>query len=222
MYLNSVQSYLISVQMPFLTMTAATFPIAEALFSKTRRAVLALLFGQPGKAFYTREIVAAAGAGASQVQKELDQLTRAGLLIRERRANQVYFHANPDAPVFAELSGLVAKTFGIADVVRAALAPLREPIDAAFIYGSVARGEHHAGSDIDVFIVGDVLLSQLALPLSEAEKGLGRQISATTFERKEFASRVRKRDHFISKVLAGPKIFLIGDAARLEALHAGA
>lgn len=68
-------------------MTAPKFPIADALFSKTRRSVLALLFGQPDKAFYTREIVAAAGAGASQVQKELDQLTRAGLLTRERRAN---------------------------------------------------------------------------------------------------------------------------------------
>ena len=202
-------------------MTAATFPIAEALFSKTRRAVLALLFGQPGKAFYTREIVVAAGAGTSQVQKELDQLTRAGLLIRERRANQVYFHANPDAPVFAELAGLVAKTFGIADVVRAVLEPLRESIDAAFIYGSVARGEHHAGSDIDVLIVGDVLLAELALPLSGAEKKLGRPISTTMFDRAEFASRVKKRDHFVSRVLAGPKIFLIGDQAGLEALHAG-
>jgi predicted nucleotidyltransferase len=203
-------------------MTAATFPIAEALFSKTRRSVLALLFGQPGKAFYTREIVAAAGVGASQVQKELDQLTRAGLLIRERRANQVYFRVNPDAPVFAELSGLIAKTFGIADVVRAALAPLRDLIGAAFIYGSVARSEHHANSDIDVFLVGDILLSQLALPLSEAEKKLGRQISTTIFDRKEFASLIKKRDHFISKVLTGPKIFLIGNEAGVKELHAGA
>lgn len=203
-------------------MTPATFPVAEALFSKTRRSVLALLFGQPGKAFYTREIVAAARAGASQVQKELDQLTRAGLLIRERRANQVYFRVNPDAPVFVELSGLVAKTFGIADIVRAALAPLCDLIDAAFIYGSVARSEHHANSDIDVFLVGDVLLSQLALPLSEAEKRLGRAVSATIFDRKEFAGRLKKRDHFISKVLAGQKIFLIGDEALLKGPHAGA
>lgn len=203
-------------------MTAATFPIADALFGKTRRAVLALLYGQPDKAFYTREIVAAAGAGASQVQKELDQLTRAGLLIRERRANQVYFRVNPDAPVFAELAGLVAKTFGIADVVRTALAPVRDLIEAAFIYGSVARGEHHASSDIDVFLVGDVLLSQLALPLSEAEKKLGRPVSTTILDRKEFASRVKKRDHFVSKVLAGPKIHLIGAEARLKELREGA
>ena len=203
-------------------MTAVTFPIAEALFSKTRRSVLALLFGQPDKAFYTREIVAAVGAGASQVQKELDQLTRAGLLIREPRANQVYFHVNQDAPVFAELAGLVAKTFGIADVVRAALAPLRDMIDTAFVYGSVARNEHHSSSDIDVFLLGGILLSQLALPLSSVEKKLGRQVSTTIFDRKEFASRVEKRDHFILKVLAGPKIFLIGDEARLKELRAGA
>jgi predicted nucleotidyltransferase len=205
-----------------MSTTAATFPIAEALFSKTRRAVLALLFGQPDKSFYTREIVAAAGAGASQVQKELDQLTRAGLLIRERRANQVHFRVNAEAPVFAELVGLVAKTFGIADVVRARLAPLRDRIDTAFIYGSVARGEHHASSDIDVFLVGEILLSQLALPLSEAEKSLGRQVSTTIFDRKEFVSRLKKRDHFVSKILTGPKIFLIGDDARLKEVRAGA
>lgn len=114
---------------------------------------------------------------------------------------------NPDAPVFAELSGLVAKTFGIADVVRAALAPLCDLIEAAFIYGSVARGEHHASSDIDVFLVGEILLSQLALPLSEAEKKLGRRVSTTIFDRKEFANRSKKRDHFVSKVLAGQKYF---------------
>ena len=203
-------------------MTDATFPIAQALFGKTRRAVLALLFGQPGKTFYTREIVAAAGAGASQVQKELDQLTRAGLLIRERRANQVYFCVNPDAPVFAELSGLITKTFGIADVIRAALAPLGGLIDAAFIYGSVARSEHHAGSDIDVFFVGQVLLSQLAVPLSGVEKKLGLPVSTTIFDRTEFLSRIKKRDHFVSKVVAGPKLFLIGDESNLKALRGGA
>jgi len=205
-----------------MVMPAPTFPTAEALFSKTRRGVLALLFGHPDKAFYTREIVAYAGAGSSQVQKELDQLTRAGLLIRERRANQVYFRVNPEAPVFAELSGLIAKTFGIADVVRGALAPLAHLIEVAFIYGSVARNTHHSGSDIDVFIVGDVLLSHLSLPLSEVEKRLGRPVSATIFDRKEFAGRLANRDHFIAKVLAGPKILLIGDEAGLEVPRAGA
>lgn len=203
-------------------MTDATFPIAQALFGKTRRAVLALLFGQPGKTFYTREIVAAAGAGASQVQKELDQLTRAGLLIRERRANQVYFGVNPDAPVFTELSGLITKTFGIGDVIRAALAPLGGLIDVAFIYGSVARSEHHAGSDIDMFLVGEILLSQLAVPLSGVEKKLGLPVSTTIFDRTEFLSRIKKRDHFISKVVAGPKLFLIGDETNLKALRGGA
>lgn len=203
-------------------MTDATFPIAQALFGKTRRAVLALLFGQPGKTFYTREIVAAAGAGASQVQKELDQLTRAGLLIRERRANQVYFCVNPEAPVFPELSGLITKTFGIADVIRAALAPLVGLIDVAFIYGSVARSEHHASSDIDVFLVGEILLSQLAVPLSGVEKKLGLPVSTTIFDRTEFLSRLKKRDHFISKVVAGPKLFLIGDETSLKALRGGA
>ena len=147
---------------------------------------------------------------------------RTGLLILERRANQVYFCVNRDAPVFTELAGLITKTFGIADVIRAALAPLGGRIDVAFIYGSVARSEQHAGSDIDVFFVGEVLLSQLAVPLSGVEKKLGLPIATTIFDRTEFMSRIKKRDHFVSKVAAGPKLFLIGDESNLKALRGGA
>lgn len=197
-------------------MTSTPLPIAEALFSKARRAVLALLFGQPDRPFYTREIVAAAGTGASQIQKELDQLTRAGLLIRERRANQVYFRANPEAPIFPELKGLVAKTFGIADLVRAAIEPLQRRIRFAAIYGSVAKGEHHSGSDVDLLVVGTVRLSDLTLPLHAVEERLGRRISVTLLDLEEFRARIAKGDHFLGAVLKGPLIPLIGSSALLD------
>lgn len=195
---------------------AHSVSIAHALFGKAQRGVLALLFGHPERAFYVREIVAAAGAGASQVQKELELLTRAGLLLRERHANQVYFRANPDAPVFPELKGIVAKTFGIADIVRDVLAPFGEKVQAAFIFGSVARGEHDAASDVDVLIVGDVLLSDLAAGLEAAEQQLRRHVSVTLMDRREFARRRRDKEHFVTAVMKGAKIRLLGgeDALR--------
>jgi predicted nucleotidyltransferase len=192
-------------------------PIAHALFGKAQRGVLALLFGHPERAFYVREIVAAAGTGASQVQKELELLTRAGLLLRERRANQVYFRANPDAPVFPELKGIIAKTFGIADIVHDALAPLEAKIQAAFIFGFVARGEHGAASDVDVLIVGDVLLSELTAGLEAAEQRLMRHVSVTLMDRREFARRQRDKEHFVTAVMKGAKIWLLGDAGALRA-----
>ncbi len=190
--------------------------IANALFGKTQQAVLALLFGQPDRSFYMREVVAAAGTGASQVQKELDNLARAGLVRRERRGNQVWFQADMAAPVFEELKGLIVKTFGIRDVVRAALQPLQEKVRAAFIYGSIARGEDHAASDVDLFVVGDVLLSDLAPHLDEAERRLGRTISATLMGWREFSRRARAGEHFVAAVMKGRKLWLAGNAESLK------
>jgi predicted nucleotidyltransferase len=192
--------------------------VADALFGKTRQAVLAMLFGNPGRAYYTREIVHAASSGVSQVQRELDQMSRAGLITREPRGNQVYFQANRNAAVFAELVALVAKTFGVADILRKALAASQNRIQVAFIYGSVARGEQHAESDVDILIVGDVLLSDLDEILRAAESRLGRQLSVTVMNRKEFAKRHQAKDHFLRTVLEGPKILLIGDEKQLVKL----
>jgi predicted nucleotidyltransferase len=195
---------------------AADVSIADALFGRARQAVLALLFGQPDRAFYTREIIGAARVGASAIQNELEQLTRAGLLLREPRGNQVHYRANRRAPIFPELSGIVTKTFGIADVLRKVLAPLADAIDLAFVYGSIARGQATAGSDIDVFVVTSLDLTDLDRVLDGAEKKLGRKVSPTVMERSELEQRIARRDHFVSTVLAQPMIHLAGDQSIAE------
>ncbi len=197
----------------------ATLPVADALFGKTRQAVLSVLFGNPGRAYYTREIVYAADSGVSQVQRELDQLTRAGLITRRPQANQVYFQANQAASIYPELVAMVAKTFAIGDFFRAALVPFATRLHAAFIYGSVARGEHHATSDVDVLIVGDVLLSDLDGALHEVEKKTARPVSATVMDLKEYVRRRKAKDHFLETVLREPKIFLIGSDLELSKLY---
>jgi len=193
--------------------------IPDALFGKTRQAVLALLFGNPERAYYTREIVHAAHSGASQVQKELEQMSRAGLITREPRGNHVYYRANRGAAIFAELVGLVAKTFGVADILREALGANEDRIQSAFIYGSIARGEQQAQSDVDLLVVGDVLLSDLDEGMRAAEERLGRQVSLTVMNRKEFAKRDKEKNHFLQTMLREPKIFLVGDEQRLAKLN---
>lgn len=180
------------------------------LFGRARQQVLALLFGHPESSFYLREIIREAGTGASQVQQELKHLTQSGLILREKRANQIYFRANPDAPIFDELKSIVLKTFGVADVVRNALAPFRNRILLAFIYGSIARNEDTAASDIDLMIVGDVRLSEIVETLADAESRLRRATAPTIYSPKDFRQKVRAGDHFISQVLKGNKIFLAG------------
>ena len=193
-----------------MSTVAPTVGFANALFGKARRGVLALMFGQPGEARYTREIVKRIGAGASQVQKELELLTSAGLLLREERANQVYYRANPAAAVFPELVGLVSKSFGIADVLREPLETFGARIAYACIYGSVARGEQRADSDIDLLIVGSLRLSELALPLQSAEARLGYRVSPVLMDEAEFRRRLASGESFLRRVLAEKAISLIG------------
>jgi predicted nucleotidyltransferase len=191
--------------------------VAEALFGKTRRQVLALLFSHPHKAFYLRQIARETGAGVGAVQRELDRLTGAGVITRAPDGRQVYFRANPDSPVFAELQGLMAKTAGIADILRSALLPL-EKIDIAFIYGSVARGSQTTYSDIDMMVVGDVTLHELLPLLGTAQERLAREINPTIYTLAEFRSQLADRQHFVSRVLEEPKIFIIGADSELERL----
>jgi predicted nucleotidyltransferase len=155
------------------------------------------------------------------VQRELQQLTHCGLLLREQRANQVYFRANPDAPVYEEIKNIVRKTFGVVDVLREALSGFTDRIEVAFIYGSVARGEETAASDVDVLIVGDVRLSQIAKAITEAESAIKRTVSPTIYTDKEFAAKLHAKNHFLTRTLAAPNIFLIGDQAILDEFARG-
>lgn len=192
--------------------------LGTSLFGKGRRNVLATLFGNPDRDVYLREIIGLAAIGSGQAQRELDNLFSAGLITKERRGNQTYYRADPAAPIFAELKSIVTKTFGVAGAVREALAKFRPKIDIAFIYGSVARGEASARSDVDVLIVGDVRLSELVKSLTKAETKLKREISPTIYAAEEFSSKVHKQDHFISRVLDGAKIFLVGSEDDLAKL----
>jgi len=188
----------------------ASTGIANALFSKTLSGILALVFGQPDKSFYTREIIKHVGTGGSQVGKELDRLTGAGLILREPRGNLVFYRANPTAAVYRELVGLVGKSFGIPDQLRRFLEPSASRIRYAGVFGSVARGEQRADSDVDLLLVGDVRLSELAVPLHEAEAALGMRVSPTLMSEDEYRSRRQNGDYFLEKVLAGELIALWG------------
>jgi uncharacterized protein len=194
--------------------------VAEALFGRTRRSVLGLIFGRPDESFYLREIVRLTGAGTGAIQRELSQLTAAGLIRRELRGRQVYFTANPEAPVFPELRSLVAKTAGVVGLLRGALRSLVEKkmLIIAFIYGSVAAGKQGPKSDVDLMIIGELSLSTLLPILRKTQEELGREINPTIYRPREFRSKVREDAHFLRRVLARPKLMVIGtpdDLARL-------
>ena len=185
--------------------------IGASLFGKGRRKVLGVLFSRPEQPMYLREIIGAVGSGQGQVQRELEQLHRAGLVLREKRANLVYYRPNPDAPIYDELKAITFKTFGVADVLRELLKPMAKRIAVAFIYGSVARQEDTARSDIDVMIVGDVKFSDVVLALSGAQKRLRREINPSVYSKVELRAKLKEKGGFLDRVMVGTKLFLIGN-----------
>jgi len=186
--------------------------LADALFSSTQQRVLGLLFGHPERSFFAREIIERLGAGSGAVQRELKKLAESGLLEVSRVGNQKHYQANPDSPIYAELRALVRKTIGLAEPLREALEPARGNLDMALVYGSVARGEEIASSDIDLLLVSDTLtLEEVYRLLAEAEQALGRKIHPTLYTPEEFNQRRRDGNPFLKRVLAGDPMVLIGE-----------
>ena len=192
--------------------------LADALFSKVQQRVLAVLFGNPDRSFYANEVIALAGSGTGAVQRELGRIEAAGLVTVKRVGNQKHYQANGASPVFKELRGLVQKTFGLADVLRAALAPLSGQISAAFVYGSVAKKQDTAASDIDLMLVSDSLsYADLFTALEKASGRLGRKINPTVYTPVDLAKRIKQGNAFVTRVLAQPKIWVLGGEHDLAA-----
>lgn len=191
--------------------TLATTAVADALFTKSQQRVLGVIFGNPGRSFYANEIIARAGSGNGAVQRELAKLEGAGLVKVTRVGNQKHYQVNADAPVFGALHELVLKTSGLADVLRSSLAPISSGIRAAFVYGSIAKGQDSAGSDIDLMVISDdVAYPELFKVLEGASRRLGRPVNPTVYSVSELEKRVRERNSFVIRVLKQPKIWLIG------------
>lgn len=184
--------------------------LGALLLGKTRLSVLSLLLPQPERRLYLREILRLTGAGQGAVQRELEKLTSAGILTKTREGNLTYYQANQQAPVFGDLKGLVEKTAGITGALREALLPLADAIERAFLFGSVARGEERAGSDIDLMVVGDVSFMDVVAAISPMQESLGREINPTAFTRAEFRQRIDEGDHFLTQVMSEDRVDLIG------------
>ena len=180
------------------------------LFPKTKRSILALILLNPDEQFYIRQIEKLTGISQGALQRELKSMVQMGLLNIERRGHQAFYSANRSNPIYAELRGIVYKTFGVSDVLILALKPLKKKIKAAFIYGSIAKGEETGRSDIDLMVIGKVDFGDIALAVSKAEKSLGREINPNVFPVEEYQNKMKTQNHFLNSVIKAPKIMLIG------------
>ncbi|HEX3661373.1 MAG TPA: nucleotidyltransferase domain-containing protein [Acidobacteriaceae bacterium] len=190
--------------------------LGDLLFGQTRSRILALLYGKPDQTFFVRQIAREIGTSVGSVQRELETLSEVGLLNRTTIGRQVFYQANRHHPTFAEVRSLIAKTSGIFHQLRSALAPFTSQITFALVYGSIARGDEDAGSDVDLMIVGNVTLDDVLAQLTPVENAIGRPINPTVYSLKEFRTKVKDGNHFLTSVLRGKKMLLIGDEDELS------
>jgi predicted nucleotidyltransferase len=192
--------------------------LSSALFGRTRRMILALLYSHPDESFYLRQIVRLVEAGQGGVQRELKRLTEAQIITRSVRGRTAFYQANRYCPIFPELHSLMLKTAGVVEVLRTALEPLAERIEIAFVYGSIARAEPKIGSDIDLFVIGSVGFGEIVDALADVQRRVSREINPTVYELSEFQGRLAKKEHFVRALLDQPKLFLIGSEHDLDQL----
>jgi predicted nucleotidyltransferase len=185
--------------------------VLDALLPKTRQGILAAALGQPDKAWYASELARRLGVPSSSLQRELRNLSEAGILKTYTQGRMVYYQANRDSPVFPDLRGLLLKTAGLVDVLARALKPVAAKVETAFVYGSIAAGSEDSGSDIDLMVVGRVSPEDLALPLRRARESLGREINPTVYSPAEFDRKRAARDPFLKQVLDRPRLVVLGN-----------
>jgi len=184
--------------------------IGTALFTRAQQNVLGLLYGNPDKSFYLNEIARKTAMGKGALTRELTKLTDAGILTVTKLGNQSHYQANSSCPIFEELKQIVLKTFGIKGVLQQGIAGLLDEVEQAFIYGSVAKGEEHVGSDIDLMLVGeDLSYSEVMEKLEPLEVQLHRQINPTIYTPDEFSQRLEEGQNFIAKVMSQARIDLL-------------
>lgn len=184
--------------------------VANLLFGRARRELLALLFTRDHQSFYLRELARLTGISAGTTQRELRDLERVGLVQSERRGRQIFYQANRRSPVFAALRTLLEQTMGAPDLLRAALAGLADRISYAGVYGSLAEGTLNPSSDLDVLVVGEVEFSEVTDALVPVEQRLGRPVNPRLYTPAEVRRGLQERRHFLTTILGRPLIDLIG------------
>jgi predicted nucleotidyltransferase len=190
----------------------------DFLFSPYRRKVLAVLFLHPDEKFHVRQLERQTCISAGSLHRELKAMALAGILRRETQGNQVLYQVEPACPIFEELTAIFRKTVGLASVLSAGLTELADRIDVAFVFGSMASGRQHAGSDIDICVLGDIELFDVVKALGSVRDNLRREVNPVVMSTSQFIGQLVAKDRFAERLIDDPKIFLIGSQSELREL----
>ena len=184
--------------------------LADLITSKSRVKLLNVFLTSPSEMYHVRELVRRTGDEINAVRRELSYLEKRGILVKEPRANRVYYSLDKNYLFYFDLLRLGAKTIGIGNEIIKNKAKIGK-IKYAMFSGKFARRLTKDPDEVDFLLVGTIVLPELAVLIREEEKRLGVEINYTVMSEDEFSFRKKKRDPFILSVLSGSRVMLLGD-----------
>ena len=193
--------------------------LLSVLLTPPQQGILAATLLQPEKRWYSlRELARYLEVQPSTLQRELSAFAAAGLLQRLEDGNRVYYQADRACPIYPELESILLKTVGLVELLQEALQPLAKQLALACVYGSMAAQEEHSHSDVDLLVVGQVGLAEIAAALRSVGRQIGREVNPTVYTTEEFQKKAQEGSHFVSTVLASELLFISGTRDDLERL----
>ncbi len=190
--------------------------LTDIVGSKSRAAIFRLLFEKLGSEHYLREMQRQSGLSIAPIQQELDRLKTIGLVKVRKDGNRTYYSANSTHLLSSDIHSLVEKTSGATALLQQALSD--PDIRFSFIFGSVASGKANPESDLDLFVIGDLGLRKVSKLLRGISERIGREINPHVMTVKEFTTKLKSKDHFISSIMGSEKVLLVGDENEFEQL----
>ncbi len=190
--------------------------LAQLLSSGARAQIFRLLFDGSLQELHLRDIERKSGFSVGSVRQELGKLSKLDIVTKRQDGNRVYYSANNNHPLYNDICSIVIKTIGLVEVLREALDDKR--ILSAFVFGSIVSGEETARSDVDLVIIGSLGLRDVSQSLSNVESKIGREINPIVLSKEELNNKIKEKDHFLSRVLDGPKLFIIGSQDDLNSM----
>lgn len=188
--------------------------LKDLIISRVRVKILQLFFLSPGKIFHVREIVRRTEEEINAVRRELSHLEKTGLMSKEQRANRLFYALRRDYHLYYDLLDLIIKTAGLGGEIVKAKIKLGK-IKFVMVSGKYARGVAHNSNEIDLLVVGRIVLAELSQLIRNEEARREREINYTVMTEEEFNFRKKRRDPFVIEILKGSRIMVIGDEEEL-------
>lgn len=188
--------------------------LGDIIISRVRVKILQLFFLAPGRIFHVRDIVRRTDEEINAVRRELAHLEKIGLMTKERRANRLFYNLRRDYPLYYDLLELIVKTSGLGGDIIKNKVKLGK-IKLAMISGKFARGLPRSTNEVDLLIVGKVVLPEISQIIRQEEVRREREINYTVMTEEEFEFRKRRRDPFVMDILRRSRIMVLGDEEEL-------